>query len=87
MTGFLSSMFDGGSDQYGGQQHLGVSEQPDVHQAVDVHTETAMSYQDADGTTQTYSSSHDVGVDVGLQATLAAAVDTTEGLGTHDTGF
>ena len=80
MPGFFSQMFDGEQDGEG-QQHFGVEHATDIEQDVGVHTDLCLSYQDADGTTQTYSSSHDVEATIGVHALTAVVVDTAEGFG------
>lgn len=79
MPGYFSSLFDGGDQRSdASDQHLAASDAADFDQTVSLHQETGGPFEDQNGTTHDFSSSHDVSVTVSAHVLVATAVDTAE---------
>jgi hypothetical protein len=78
MPGYLSSLFGEGDHQEMQDQHLVAHLDPSIDETVSVHTNVGGSYQGLDGSTNQWSSEHDLDAHVSTQATIAAAADMIE---------
>lgn len=82
MPGYLSSLFDGGDTQAdSSNHHLAAHGGDDVDETVGVHQEAGGSFEDANGTTHSFASSHDVSATVSAHVLVEAVVDTADGIG------
>ena len=79
MQGFLSDLFGGGGAADEDQQQVAGTDDAGAEQDASVQTETHVTYEDADGTTHSYSSEQDLTADADLDADLGATANPAEG--------
>jgi hypothetical protein len=91
MAGFFSNMFDsaadGGSEAYEQSQEIAVEEAFEFEETVSVGHSESVTYESADGSSHTWSNSQDVTLTVGLDATVGAAAEASQGVATSDDGL
>ena len=90
MAGILSGVFDSanvqGGDSYGQNQDYSaeVEDALAFEETITVGHSESVGYETADGTTHTWSNSQELSLTVGLDATLGAAADVSQGSMTED---